>query len=35
MGESFCPADADYAVELRIDFVYCRLEFDGYKAVVE
>jgi hypothetical protein len=35
MGESFCPADADYAVELCVDYVHCWLEFDGYKAVVE
>ena len=35
MGESFGPADADYAVELCDDDVYCWLEFVGYKAVVE
>lgn len=35
MGEPFCPADADYAVELCVDSVHYWLEFDSYTAVVE
>jgi hypothetical protein len=35
MGESFCSTDADYALELCIDDVYCWLEFVGYKAIME
>jgi hypothetical protein len=35
MGESFCPADAGYVAELRVDFIYSWPEFDGYQAIVE
>jgi hypothetical protein len=35
MGESFCPADADYVIELFVDHVCFGIEFDGHSAAVE